>query len=302
MSLSKLVLVMIFAIVVVDSGRAAVVTFSPSKAITEDSDINISGTLIAAFNFGGTDVSSTTVNGVTFSPFALTGNPTTVGDYELSETSTAAGLNAANVFGSSSPPYSVLSASYRSLLSTAIYSGIEEAMVLEFNNLTIGQSYLIQLCSNFSNTSFASSPGAKTIQGGGGNLVTMSQNLAIADGGTGTYAVGRFVADAASQSIQINGGSTLPILNAFQLRTLPDSLPGDFDGDNNVGGRDFLIWQRGTSPAPLSAADLADWRVNYGLEFDDPPFGQPLTAVPELSSLCLLSIAMLGVFAHRRRV
>jgi hypothetical protein len=41
-------------------------------------------------------------------------------------------------------------------------------------------------------------------------------------------------------------------------------LPGDFDNDGDVDGFDFLKWQRGESPNPLSAEDLADWEVNYG--------------------------------------
>ena len=36
------------------------------------------------------------------------------------------------------------------------------------------------------------------------------------------------------------------------------------DGDGDVDGRDFLIWQRGGSPAPISTGDLADWQSNYG--------------------------------------
>src|SRR5262245_39274161 len=41
-------------------------------------------------------------------------------------------------------------------------------------------------------------------------------------------------------------------------------LLGDFDGDGDVDGRDFLVWQRGGSPNPLSAGDLAQWQANYG--------------------------------------
>lgn len=43
---------------------------------------------------------------------------------------------------------------------------------------------------------------------------------------------------------------------------------GNFDGDalpaGDVDGHDFLQWQRGNSPTPLSAADLATWKDNYG--------------------------------------
>jgi hypothetical protein len=42
------------------------------------------------------------------------------------------------------------------------------------------------------------------------------------------------------------------------------ALAGDFDVDGDVDGRDFLAWQRGESPNPLSGSDLADWQANYG--------------------------------------
>lgn len=44
-------------------------------------------------------------------------------------------------------------------------------------------------------------------------------------------------------------------------------VPGDtadFNGDGVVDGRDLLMWQRGQSPAPLSAGDLALWQDQYG--------------------------------------
>ncbi len=66
--------------------------------------------------------------------------------------------------------------------------------------------------------------------------------------------------------------------------------PGDFDGDDDVDGRDFLVWQRGGSPAPLSTGDLATWQGAYGA---------PLVAavsVPEPTSgiLLLASLALVG--------
>jgi hypothetical protein len=47
---------------------------------------------------------------------------------------------------------------------------------------------------------------------------------------------------------------SLIVLSAFQ-----SSTSGDFD----VDGNDFLVWQRG-SPQPNSAADLGEWRGNFG--------------------------------------
>lgn len=52
---------------------------------------------------------------------------------------------------------------------------------------------------------------------------------------------------------------------------------GDHDNDGDVDGNDILVWQRGQSPDPLSAIDLADWKSNFGA-----PFSSAATqAVPE---------------------
>jgi hypothetical protein len=64
---------------------------------------------------------------------------------------------------------------------------------------------------------------------------------------------------------------------------------GDFDNDGDVDGRDFLIWQRGGSPSPLSAGDLADWRANYGtgsLSANSSAVPEPGTSIMLLSALC----------------
>ena len=67
-------------------------------------------------------------------------------------------------------------------------------------------------------------------------------------------------------------------------------LPGDFDGDLDVDGRDFLAWQRGESPDPFSNADLAAWQQYYGTVIPAPlaavSVPEPLSAV--LFGLCIL--------------
>lgn len=44
----------------------------------------------------------------------------------------------------------------------------------------------------------------------------------------------------------------------------PAIASADFDGDGDVDGRDFLAWQRGASPSPLSTEDLLLWQNQYG--------------------------------------
>ncbi|WP_218931974.1 GDSL-type esterase/lipase family protein [Adhaeretor mobilis] len=41
-------------------------------------------------------------------------------------------------------------------------------------------------------------------------------------------------------------------------------LWGDFDADGDTDGRDFLRWQIGEAPNPLSQSDLGNWEANYG--------------------------------------
>jgi hypothetical protein len=83
---------------------------------------------------------------------------------------------------------------------------------------------------------------------------------------------------------------------AYFDHDFPDSAPGDFDGDDDVDGRDFLLWQRGLSTnGPLSPGDLADWQANYGTGGL-----AAVTAVPEPASLMLLGTVGAGLLLRRR--
>jgi T5SS/PEP-CTERM-associated repeat protein len=74
------------------------------------------------------------------------------------------------------------------------------------------------------------------------------------------------------------------------------SPSGDFDQDGDINGHDFLVWQRGGSPAPRSAGDLAAWRASYGaggaaLAQRASLLDASSLIVPEPSSLPLLALA-----------
>jgi hypothetical protein len=82
----------------------------------------------------------------------------------------------------------------------------------------------------------------------------------------------------------------------FRFETPSAGTPGDFDDDDDVDGRDFLLWQRGLSTTgPLDAGDLEDWQANYGTQ---PPLAAA-TAVPEPASMILLATAALAML-HRK--
>jgi hypothetical protein len=89
---------------------------------------------------------------------------------------------------------------------------------------------------------------------------------------------------------------TSSVLTTGVLGVFQDLSPtGDFDNDGDVDGRDFLIWQRGESPHPGSAGDLAAWQQNYGAG----PLGAG-TAVPEPGAIVLVILAGIASSIRRR--
>jgi hypothetical protein len=72
--------------------------------------------------------------------------------------------------------------------------------------------------------------------------------------------------------------------------------PGDFDGDNDVDGADFLRWQRGQTSSPLSPAQLAAWKANFGI-----PATPVAGGVPEPTGVALAAAAVCGLITRRRR-
>jgi hypothetical protein len=77
-----------------------------------------------------------------------------------------------------------------------------------------------------------------------------------------------------------------------------DLLGGDFDFDGVVDGKDFLSWQRGGSPNPLSQSDLNAWQTNYGMTA--PLLAASASAVPDPISLALLCLGgLLGLRGFR---
>jgi hypothetical protein len=88
--------------------------------------------------------------------------------------------------------------------------------------------------------------------------------------GISKVAAGVVAAGVLTLTSVLGGGAVhadAPKVSEVVATKLMDSkglLLGDFDHDGDVDGRDFLVWQRGGSPTPFSASDLANWQSNYG--------------------------------------
>lgn len=76
----------------------------------------------------------------------------------------------------------------------------------------------------------------------------------------------------------------------------PTPEAGDFDFDGDVDGHDFLVWQRGGSPTPLSSADLQSWQNHYSAV---QVFA--IATVPEpAAGVLMLSLAICCLMPRRR--
>ncbi len=103
---------------------------------------------------------------------------------------------------------------------------------------------------------------------------------------SGSADVGAYVFDAA-------GNPGWQIASAFKEFPV---FSGDFDGDDSANGADFLKWQRGESPSPLSAFDLSNW----GNSFGTVTATGTAAAVPEPSTVVLVLLAGCNLVCARR--
>lgn len=78
--------------------------------------------------------------------------------------------------------------------------------------------------------------------------------------------------------------------------TLGTDITGDFNIDGNINGHDFLAWQHGNSPHPLSASDLTAWQEVFSsnvpalLERSFSLIPEPSACTLALATLCFLSM------------
>jgi hypothetical protein len=204
------------------SANAAVVTWQTPGAITADTDVATTGSLVGAF-IPGANALSTTVNGVAFAPIFVPNEfydtAPSVASLNFGSIATLAGnprLYGFNQYESGTPLG--LSTDYTKVFSGGVgpcATGLT-TFTLTLNNLTIGQDYLFQSWVNDSRSAF----GYRTQTLASGNTSgVLDYNVGDVNGGTGQFVIGTFTADATTQAITYNSGDFAQI-SAFQVRAV----------------------------------------------------------------------------------
>ncbi len=160
--------------------------------------------------------------------------------------------------------------------------GVDFDQLIVFGSATLGGSLTIDLVDSFlpSHSDTFEILDSATLSGVFGNV--LDGGRLDTSGGEGSFLV------------SYNSTSNSVVLSEFLV-----PVNGDYDGDNDVDGIDFLFWQRGESPNPLTANDLAVWETNYGMTF---PLAGATTQVPEPTTLIisLLGCFVVGTTRHDR--
>jgi hypothetical protein len=191
-------------------GQAANIIWSSPQGIVGDGDVSTLGTFVDAVSIGND--SAVTVNGVTFGAFNPAAVPT--GTFAITGAAGYAG------YGVDLAPFNTLSAVYQNLLTHGDFGSGNSVMTLTIGGLTIGRAYLFQWWANDSRNSY----NPQTVSATAGTVVTLNADTTAAPGGIGQYAIGTFVADAATQTVDFQGGVNGGTLeNAFQLRDITNA-------------------------------------------------------------------------------
>jgi len=197
------------------AAHAAPIVWNAATNISGDSDVSTDGTLVNAVNLGAAGVAATTVNGVLFNPLLMTGTSVLSGNFTFA---IPIGFSAFNGAGAPNPPFSILSAPYKALLST-IAGDFTTPFTLTMSGFTLGDSYEVELWSNNLN-GFLNQQLALT----SGNALVLNSNLSNVVGGLGQFGIGMFTADAASEVITFSTGGR-SFLSGVELRSVPVPEP-----------------------------------------------------------------------------
>jgi hypothetical protein len=175
-------------------------------------------------------------------------------------------------------------------LSTANWSSLDDQNFAAVDGLDVGTVAGDSPGEGFDETG-AIGPGqlAEFYLGAAGAPLTAGQSISLGNAfNTSVFGVGN------NGDLQLKFGLVggLEINGAVSYVT--GGKPGDFDGDNDVDGADFLVWQRGVGTTH-NAATLALWKANFATAVG------AAGAVPEPATAGLVAAALVGIAVARRR-
>ena len=204
-----------------NTARAASITWGTPSTIIGDSDIVNVGSLVSAYSFGGLSVDARTINGVTFSPFPIPDNVSTVTQEQLTVNFPVFDVvSGVSNYGSTLAPFAALSTNYKAMLSTAAVASSSTAARIEmtYSGLAVGNAYTLQMW--ISNANFDLFFPLAVDDGNGINNRQLDTNSTNGAGGVGQYVVGTFVANSTTQNFRVRSPGSIPaFVNAVQLRT-----------------------------------------------------------------------------------
>jgi fibronectin-binding autotransporter adhesin len=199
------------------TAEAGAITFGPAVTITATTDVSTAGTLKYAHSWA---LGDRTNNGVKFVG-------TTLNNGTISNNVNLVGFGQQNsaAFNSATAPFGSLPASYRGILTGAVYGAANTTGSVTLLQLTPGRQYQVQLWVSDPRAG-ATTSRTQVATSVAGNSQTMKYNVAAAAGSPGQLVTGSFLVDGTSQLLRVVGvggfvgGTNLPQINALQVREL----------------------------------------------------------------------------------
>jgi hypothetical protein len=215
--------------------QAATVVWATPTAITDSSDVNITGTTVLAVQAERSTAAPRTVNGVTFTPASATGglaDPYTEGGVTFTTTTTASGLgasmNATDPFLGSKVLTGADGTAYGQMLANSFEVNGAAGGTITLTGLTDGNQYLVQFWvadfRQYTNNRSITIGSAGATGNTSSQLFFLGGNGSSPSSGRGNFITGTFTAVGTTQAFPINmtGADSVAMINAFQLRAIPE--------------------------------------------------------------------------------
>lgn len=170
------------------------------------SDVSTLGTLFGTWApYNGNASSGLTVNGVTFQAF-----PDLPGAADTFDNGGGNGTYATPTTSDNN---------YNTLLNAGAFGNGSGAYTLSWNNMTVGNTYLVQLWVNDGRNSIVN---ARTETVTGGANTSLALQYGSGDSGPGQYVIGTFVATDSSETLTLTPGPSIPSaqFNLLQVRDI----------------------------------------------------------------------------------